>query len=515
MERQPPLGRPFCSRAPVNWHQFNSATLGLHIWQRLWAPLDPATIERHNRPRLTSIGLHDLEVYPSPQRANHVHRLPFGLGYHTITDAGLPSDWVKQLEHFEAETDAPKFVSVARCLLQLVEHEWDCCERSGRFRPKRAGPFTFKIFLHRNRLQQEMGEVVAWVKSGCPLDEKEPQHEPSPVTTEKEAVHFLEPSHRSACDSISVTNKWSWADVKALALHGVPEEHKLYQFLLLLARPLIWRDYYHLNEADRLIKAEVDLMVWVLNKHNGRVTRVQDGRIRNIRHEVRRQVRVALEGTVSKLQDFYAEMRERDRLYRHRVELVSDLIRNKEPSTSLLGCCMCINKEEESCSKKGDMVGVPEQKNCVSSRIEPRIDDTPLPESVVATLHKVLKDKKMRRRVGEYPFVRFAKRLLNALWAEDGAAQINRDTLLAFCDSKNPNQQVGYKKIMAEYGLISDQWEGTFERGVTVATYQMTDEVFAQFQNHYGTAKTQKRVSGRFVITASVEAELNSVEWGW
>jgi hypothetical protein len=59
---------------------------------------------------------------------------------------------------------------------------------------------------------------------------------------------------------------------------------------------------------------------------------------------------------------------------------------------------------------------------------------------VRVVLEEIIRDRRLRRRGGEYPFVRFARHLLNALWQEDGAAYISRATLLSFFGSKNPNQ---------------------------------------------------------------------------
>ena len=150
-----------------------------------------------------------------------------------------------------------------------------------------------------------------------------------------------------------------------------------------------------------------------------------------------------------------------------------------------------------------------------SGRGNKKLDDSPLPAAVEQVLLCVVKEKKMRRRKGEYPFVRFARRLLNAIWQEDGAAHLHGDALLAFCGSKNPNQVLDYKKCMAEYGLISDQWEGTAQRGVSSALDQMTDATFDAYLNHHAVSKTKKKVKSPFSITASVAAKLDALEWGW
>ncbi len=462
----------------------SSATLGLHVWEKLHALRSPEYIEEETRPKLKQIGLENTEVYPSPSTINNVLRRPFGLDYHTITDEGDLTDWIEQTNHFVTARRAPSFPRIVKSLLALAEREWEWCNQHGGLRPSRQTPFVTKRVLRMSALRAEVAEVASWVRAGCPDDPTTSSDEASGPVGETMTVAPWTPKPRT----VPSPSRWTWAHVKALAREGVPEEHKLYQYLLLLARPLVWRDYFHLKVNERLARAEADLLFWVMTKHNGLVTRVQEGDHVDLRHEVRRQVRVAHEETSPSLQAFYAEMRERDKQYPARVERVSDLIRNIQNSSSFPVCCRRISKE---------------------------MDDSPLPAHVEGVLSRVVKDKKMRRRDGEYPFVRFARRLLNALWAEDGAASLHGEVLLAFCGSKNPNQVVGYKKLMAEYGLISDQWEGHVQKGVSSALYQMTDATFEQFQTHHGASKTKKKVRSPFKITAMTEAKLDAMDWGW
>jgi hypothetical protein len=456
----------------------SSATLGLHVWTKLGTLRTRDQVERQTRPLLAAIGLGATEVFPSPSKANHVLRRPFGLDYHTITDSGLLSDWQEQTKHFVAATTPPAFASVVLSMLKLAAAEWERCDWNGKFKVSRQSAFASKRFLHLKALRAEADEVVAWVKAGCPDD--------NPAVLNSDATKS--PPRRKRCSSEPLTGAWSWSSVKALARDGVPEEDKLFQYLLLLARPLIWRDYFHLDADERTRRAEEDLLYWVENKHNGLVTRVQQGDMDNVLHEVRRQVKVAGELTDPSLQDFYARMRERDKLNPSKVELLSDIIRDRQSTASSLVCCRRINKES---------------------------DDAALPPAVEEVLLRVASEQRMRQRGGEYPFVRFARRLLNVLWQEDGAAHVHRDHLFMFCASKNPNQVLAYKRLMVECGLICDQWEGHVQRGASSALYQMTGPTFEQFQQHFRTSKVMKRVPMKFTPSARTDSELEEVAWSW
>jgi hypothetical protein len=218
------------------------------------------------------------------------------------------------------------------------------------------------------------------------------------------------------------------------------------------------------------------------------------------------------------LLDFYARMREKDRRHPERVERVSDLIRSKpalhcsgiteRPSASPLS-----GTDSSPPQPSGEDLPSPPPVCCRRNIKEP--NDSPLPAGVQQVLEQAVLKNRMRKKDGEYPFVRFARRLLNALWAGDGAAEIHGDILRAWCGTKNRGQVVAYKMCMAESGLISDQWEGHAERGRSSAVYQMTPETFDQFQKHHGTAKTMRRVESQFTITALTSAKLEKLEFGW
>lgn len=502
----------------------SSATLGLHIWERLGYPQTALDVERKNRPKLMEIGLAELEVYPSPQLMNWVLRRPFGQDYYTITDDGLLFDWVEQLDHFESATRSPSFPTIVRSLVELERVGWRIVESGATFRRKQESPFAFKRFLNNRLLEREAETVLDWIDAGCP--EESPAWSKLVSSSERvpEPAVNLDPTRkRSRRSSAGGSGRWSWRKVMDLARNGIPEEHRLFEYLLLLARPLVWRDYYHLPPTERVRKAEEDLLYWVLNKHNGLVTRVQQGQIDNIRHEVRRQVTVALTKTDISLTKFYDTMRQNDRVYPSRVQRISDLIRSK-PTSSSSGCCLDhITDQQDTVTQDQPVEANDTTSNKDSSsfslvccmRYIKEPDDTPLPVAVLQKLEGIAKDNGMRRSGGEYPFIRFARRLLNAVWVESGAAEVHGDSLRAWCGTKNRAQVVGYKLLMARAELISDQWEGHAQPGVSSAVYQMTPETFALFHRHHGTPKVMKRVESRFTVTALTTAKLEEMELGW
>ena len=80
---------------------------------------------------------------------------------------------------------------------------------------------------------------------------------------------------------------------------------------------------------------------------------------------------------------------------------------------------------------------------------------------------------RMRRRNGEYPFIKFTRRLLNALWKAGGKGRINRETIYTFSESKNPNQQLHYKNLLANHRLIHGDWENFIKRNQCSSLYRL------------------------------------------
>ena len=72
----------------------SSETLGLHVWEKYPRPVSVPDIHRATRPRLKRIGI-ICEIHPMLGRC---FRRPFGQDYATITEGGLLTNWIDQLE---------------------------------------------------------------------------------------------------------------------------------------------------------------------------------------------------------------------------------------------------------------------------------------------------------------------------------------------------------------------------------------------------------------------------------
>jgi hypothetical protein len=90
----------------------------------------------------------------------------------------------------------------------------------------------------------------------------------------------------------------------------------------------------------------------------------------------------------------------------------------------------------------------------------------------------------MRRRDGEYPFVRFSRRLLNVLWANKGHSRINRYDLLTLTDSGDSHQLVEYRRLLVDAGVL-EPYRGTYRSGTAASLYRMTEATRLAYEACY------------------------------
>jgi hypothetical protein len=90
----------------------------------------------------------------------------------------------------------------------------------------------------------------------------------------------------------------------------------------------------------------------------------------------------------------------------------------------------------------------------------------------------------MRRVDGVYPLVRYATRLLNHLWAHQGAARLDQGVLKAFAGSSYNQQHVDYGEVMRGMGLLSP-WQGSYRRKGAASLYRLDERALAAFSSRH------------------------------
>ena len=203
-----------------------------------------------------------------------------------------------------------------------------------------------------------------------------------------------------------------------------------------MSKWLWWVELHDLPEPERQETIVRLLGAWARRKHNGCVSRIEAGDLAAVDRQVVTAVTQARkpEGKNLSLFALYRQERSLGR-YKHVVHIAPLL----EADGTI-------------------PAAVPSQ-----SRLHEVCDD-PLPEAIEAALSGVVVRKKMRRRDGEYPFVRFARRFLNCLGGHGGSCRVNRESMYAFLGYADPNQQLAYKKLLVRADLLRRGWEDTIRR---------------------------------------------------
>ena len=104
-----------------------------------------------------------------------------------------------------------------------------------------------------------------------------------------------------------------------------------------------------------------------------------------------------------------------------------------------------------------------------------------LPPSIESEIEQIANDHRMRKRDGQYPLVRFARRLLNTLWQREGTARLSNEALVKMVGTSNPNQQVSYRRLLQQSGLVQ---EGDGESDYLWQTWELLNDSFSETPNY-------------------------------
>jgi len=207
-----------------------------------------------------------------------------------------------------------------------------------------------------------------------------------------------------------------------------------------MAKWLWWIELYSLPEAQRREEITRLLTAYVLEKHNGCVSRLSNGQEKDVIAQVARCVKKAADVSMPSSLEGFSRTREKwlNGGYPHPVRIVPALIGDEDVSLSL------------SC---------PFTVMCITF-------DGPLPESVQASIKAV---------AGKNRVMDFATRLINWLYSKGGKAHISRKALIQIQKCKNPTQIAKYISILERAGIITRG--DSYKVGRNGKRYCLTDTV--------------------------------------
>jgi hypothetical protein len=418
----------------------SSATLGLHIWEKLPGPQPLHLIEARTRPILNRIGLAKTEVHPMSGRA---FRRPFGQDYFTITDAGTLSDWQEQLVYFEDDGRTPAFNSIFKSLLKVMCQEWDRFlyrREPGAVRLHSTQPQLAQFTKRRNHVSLRdvvVAELNQWADQDFPVTESitlpvevNPAQSKKPKSPSKERSGF--------------NGKWVQR-CREWATSGLIEDDSMFDAIFHLALWFYWIEFWQSHENDRFDKI-IDLLTqFCLTKHNGFITRFNLGQKQDVVHQVERAVNWAIETNTPHREKVFAEIRaKRETGSYSTVYFLEPLIGQPSVAPSSIPASSSVTFTE-CCSVLKEKKISPE-----TWVFQP--DDTPLPDALEQAIHNFYRRKELKMNK---PTFKKLVRFLNFLRSKGGEGRLSIKALKKMGFSNHPARQ--HVKHLEEMGLIATQ----------------------------------------------------------
>jgi len=470
----------------------SSATLGLHVWEKLPRPLPIDAIHASNQPRLREIGLGGTEIHPMFGRC---FRRPFGADYYTITDSGLLEHWTDQLNYFENVAQPPKFNAIYQAMRSLLLKEWSgyLGNRNMEKISSTAGkPHLLKYFRGKNlinagQIEEDLKVLDAWAENGFPqslpvsvpvvsdLSHLEPVgQQPTNADQQKDLSRAEESGCdidlSAVCDSQWVQNCEKWAK------GGLPCHDSVFPVVSQLTRWFWFIEFWDLPEDMRLERILGLMMEFCLTKHNGFISSLNTGHERDFRKRISRIVSCAIKKVDDSGQWQFDRVRQKRQQGQYRriiflepVVLGESRKANRKDKDSFLpvGLIICCSDLGKEIGQKEQLTGLPDIKtspsplgdlaevnNTDTRRMEAEKwifepDDTPLPEELTKLIEGAY--GQAGRRLFK-PTMKKVARLLNYLWMKGGEARLGVKALakMGFPDHNSRK----HLELLADAGIV-------------------------------------------------------------
>ena len=268
-----------------------------------------------------------------------------------------------------------------------------------------------------------------------------------------------------------------WSRLKFTCLHGVDRPDQLHGlFLKPIAEALLLREFHGCR--DKQERTFQTLKRWVLKKHNGHVSRINDGKNKLVESQIRSTIRNIEKKPNQKIADFYADMRANDARFPQKRESLLPYMEAEDLHFFLKDCKGFISES-----------GMTEDKP-----VEARREPVGLPEQVAERLRQYTKENMRRGRATER-FLEFATRFVAEIGPE-GDRQINERTLLGLAGrdaEDNPSTLKRWKRRLVAAGILCRGWEKNVVRGLRSSRYRLQAWVRQEMEGRSGQGSDSRR----------------------
>lgn len=256
---------------------------------------------------------------------------------------------------------------------------------------------------------------------------------------------------------ISNLGNGHWSKLKFTCLHGIDQPDQLYgSFLKPIAQALLFREFH--DHKDRKELAFQALKKWVLKKHNGYISRINDRNFHLVENQIRSTIKNLIKRPNDKVLDFYSKVRLNDLRFPDKKESLLPYMDADESPFFLKDCKGVISETGKRAAEPIEVHRVPLN----------------LPAGVLRRLREYAMDRMRSGRVTER-FLEFATQFIAAIGPE-GDKQINERTLLGLAGRDadyEPATLKRWKRHLVAAGILRSGWARNVIRGRRASLYQV------------------------------------------
>lgn len=275
-----------------------------------------------------------------------------------------------------------------------------------------------------------------------------------------------------------------FSHIVGLALNGITEPDVLFEgYLSPLAQALYWREFH--DRPDRMRLTQDALVRWIDNKHNGLVTRINDGHRKKVISQIRNVVK-KLPGTPSGIRTYWGKVVANDLVYpNQKVSLAacidSQVIKPVQVTKGILKRLPVLlngsgGKNLNQYANNVTCSPPPPPSLSLPSSLPPLLEEH---------LREHLRTRKVRTGKCTERIVSFALNLLNEI-GPDGTRTIGEAPMNQLAGLGKGRSNVGrYKKFLRGAKILKPGWEKTCRPKELTARYHLTPWALDELKRHW------------------------------
>ena len=248
-----------------------------------------------------------------------------------------------------------------------------------------------------------------------------------------------------------------WSKLKDTCLRGIDQPDQLYSlFLKPIAEALLFREFH--DHQDKQELAFQTLKKWVLKKHNGLVSRINDKDFHLVEKQIRSTIKNILKKPNKKVLDYYARIRLNDLRFTNKKESLLPYMEGEGLPFFLNNCKGVIS----------------EHRRIEAKPVDDSLKPIGLPERVAKRLQEYAATHIRPGRATER-FMEFATRFIAEV-GPDGESQINERTLLGMTGKEADYEPATLKRLkrhLVAAGILCKGWEKSVIRGLRSSRYRL------------------------------------------